>query len=148
MSFLEHYSNFAIKFMRDLDTVLLADAAEEVRDIMQSELDNNVYSYPASHMAMQSRRYDEKGLRDKANMIAHIEPGKTLVVENVAKYQNSLLNSTENPALSDVVEKGIAGYDQPGARPFISTTETECVTSGRVLKAINDGLTRLGYEIE
>ena len=148
MSFYEKYAQFAYKFHEDLNVVLLNEAAEEVKDIMQEQLDENVYSYPASEMAMESRRYEDGGLKDRANMVAHVEPGLTLVVENVASFQNSHLNATDNPALSDVVEKGLPGYDQPGPRPFISTTETECVTSGRVLNAINNGLTARGYQIE
>lgn len=148
MSFYEQYTQFAYKFQEDLKSVLINQAAEEVKDIMQEQLDEEVYSYPASEMAMSSRRYEDGGLKDRANMVAHVEPGLTLVVENVAPFQNSQLNHTDNPALSDVVEKGLPGYDQPGARPFVSATETECVTSGRVLNSINSGLTARGYLIE
>ena len=74
MSFYEKYAQFAYKFHEDLNVVLLNEAAEEVKDIMQEQLDENVYSYPASEMAMESRRYEDGGLKDRANMVAHIEP--------------------------------------------------------------------------
>lgn len=148
MSFSEQYAQFGYKFIENLRGILLNEAAEEVKDIMQEQLDAEVYSYPASEMAMTSRRYENGGLADRENMVAHVEPGLTLVVENVAPFQNSQLNATDNPALSDVVEKALPGYAQPGPRPFVKTTETECVRSGRILKSINNGLIARGYEIE
>lgn len=148
MSFLDNYAEFGYKLQEDLNEVLLGEATETVKDIMQEQLESEVYSYPATPEAMESRRYEQGGLKDRANMVAHLEPGITLVVENVAKFQDRALNIDPEHDLSDVVDQGIAGYMQPGPRPFVSATETECVTSGRVLKAINSGLTSRGYKIE
>lgn len=148
VSFLDHYFEFAHQFDMDVREILLSEAAEEVKDIMQEQLDDVVYSYDASPQAMESRRYENGGLADRANMVAHLEPGLTLVVENIAPFQEAALNREAEDDLSDVVEKGIRGYNQPGPRPFVASTEAECVTSGRVLKSINNGLTARGYKIE
>jgi hypothetical protein len=148
MSFMDKYAEFGYKLQKDLSQVLLTDATEVVKDIMQEQLEENVYSYEATPEAMESRRYEYGGLKDRANMVSHLEPGITLVVENVAKFQDPRLNSTSEHDLSDVVDQGIVGYRQPGARPFVNPTENECVSSGRVLKSINDGLTSRGYKIE
>lgn len=146
MSFFEHYAKFGLQFQEDLKEVLLGDAAEAVKDIMVQKLDDVVYSYPASDLAMASRRYDYGGLKDRENMTAHVEPGLTLVVENVAPFQDA--SAFQGEALSDVVERALPGYRQPGPRPFIADTEAECVSSGSVLNAINDGLQKKGYQIE
>lgn len=148
MSFLDEYAKFGYKFMEDLRATLLDDAAEVVKDVMEEQTDEQVYIYRASDRVMESRRYDNGGLQDRENMVAHLEMGTTLVVENVAPFQNSSLNSTSAYDLSDVVEKGLSKYRQPAPRPFVKATELECVRSGRVLDAINKGLEQKGYEIE
>lgn len=148
MSFFDRYLELSYQFNSDLREVLLSSAAEEVKDIMQEQLDEVVYSYEASPEAMESRRYDDGGLKDRGNMVAHVDPGLTLVVENIAPFQEAKLNRESEDALSDVVEKALPGYRQPGPRRFVASTELECVSSGRVLKAINDGLTARGYKIE
>ena len=144
MSFLEHYYMFGIEFGEKLREVLVSDAAEAVKDVMQGKLTDNVYSYPASREAMKTRRYDHGGLLDRENMVAHVEAGLTLVVEDIAPFQEG----TYPDALSDVVQQGLPGYNQPGPRPFTADTEAECVSSGSVLKAINEGLERNGYKME
>ena len=148
MSFLDHYFEFAHQFGMDVREILLSEAAEEVKDIMQEQLDEIVYSYEASPEAMESRRYDDGGLKDRGNIVAHVDPGLTLVVENIAPFQEAKLNRESENALSDVVEKALPGYRQPGPRRFVASTELECVSSGRVLKSINNGLTARGYKIE
>lgn len=148
MSFFDRYLELSYQFNSDLREVLLSSVAEEVKDIMQEQLDEVVYSYEASPEAMGSRRYDDGGLKDRGNMVAHVDPGLTLVVENIAPFQEAKLNRESEDALSDVVEKALPGYRQPGPRRFVASTELECVSSGRVLKAINDGLTARGYKIE
>lgn len=144
MSFLEHYYMFGIEFEEKLREVLVSDAAEAVKDVMQGKLTDNVYSYPASREAMKTRRYEQGGLLDRENMVAHVEAGLTLVVEDIAPFQEG----TYPDALSDVVQQGLPGYNQPGPRPFTADTESECVSSGAVLKAINEGLQRNGYKME
>lgn len=146
MSFYEHYAKFGYQFHQDLNDVLLGDATEAVKDIMTQKLDENVYSYQASEMAMATRRYDDGGLADRENMVAHVEPGLTLVVEDIAPFQES--SAYKGVDLSDVVQKALPGYNQPGPRPFTSDTESECVSSGSVLNAINNGLRQRGYTIE
>ena len=148
MSFFDHYAEFGFRFMEDVKEVLLGEATETVKDIMQEQLEENVYAYPATPEAMESRRYEQGGLKDRANMVAHVEPGLMLVVENVAGFQEKWLNQSSDHDLSDVVDQGIAGYRQPGPRPFVNPTENECVASGRVLTAINNGLTSRGYKVE
>ena len=147
MSFFEHYAKFGYQFQQDLNEVLLGEATEAVKDIMVQKLDEDVYSYPASEMAMASRRYGEGGLQDRENMVSHVEPGLTLVVENVAPFQDRM-DAMKGDSLSDVVELGIPKYHQPAPRPFISDTESECISSGSVLNAINNGLRQRGYTIE
>ena len=146
MSFFEHYAKFGYQFQQDLNEVLLGDAAEAVKDIMQQKLDQNVYSYDASDQAMATRRYDDGGLADRENMVAHVEPGLTLVVEDVAPFQEA--GEYKGIDLSDVVQKALHGYNQPGPRPFTADTESECITSGSVLNAINNGLRQRGYKLE
>lgn len=147
MSFFEHYAKFGYQFQQDLNEVLLGDAAEAVKDIMQQKLDQNVYSYDASDQAMATRRYDDGGLAGRENMVARVDPGLTLVVENVAPFQDRR-DANRGHDLSDVVDQGIKGYHQPAPRPFVWETEDECISSGRVLQAINDGLRKKGYVIE
>ena len=147
MSFFDHYAKFGYDFTEDVREVLLTDAAETVKDIMLQTLDEKVYSYVASEAAMESRRYTDGGLAARENMAAHVEPGYELVVENVAPFQDKW-DARKGHDLSDVVDQGIPGYNQPGARPFVSDTESECVSSGAVLRAINEALKRKGYQIE
>lgn len=147
MSFFEHYARFGYQFQQDLNDVLLGEATEAVKDVMQEKLAENVYSYEASEQAMATRRYEEGGLYDRENMVSHVEPGLTLVVENIAKFQDAPLNS-RGKDLSDVVQEGLSSYNQPYPRPFTADTESECISRGNVLQAINEGLRKKGYTIE
>ena len=142
MSFFEHYNAFGERVIAALKEVLESDAAEVVKDVMGQKLDEKVYSYEASDEAMESRRYDQGGLADRDNMVAHVEydDGYVLVVENVAPFQEP--SEAKGRSLSDVVQEGLPAYRQPGPRTFTSDTESECVSSGSVLNAINDGLRR------
>ena len=148
MSFFEQYSRFGNRVISDLQEILTSDAAEAVKDVMVQKLEENVYSYEASETAMESRRYDQGGLQDRENMVAHVEydDGYVLVVEDVAPFQDP--HVAKGNSLSDVVQKGYPAYRQPGPRPFTADTEAECISSGNVLRAINDGLRQKGYEIE
>ncbi len=139
MSFVARFMMMKERLEDAIDSALLTDVAEEVKDIMVSNLDSIVYSYSATPQAMATRRYDG-GLRGKYHMAASLPEKHTLVVENTAGMQGGAASR----ALSDVVNDGDPAYRQPGARPFVSATEREAVASGRALTALMDGLRKRG----
>ncbi len=141
MSFLAQYSALLARVESAVDQALEQEVAEAVKDIMEEQLGHVVYSYEASAMAMASRRVDSGGLGDRQYMTARVEGEHELVVENVAPFQDG---QSHGDALSDVVEKGLDGYRQPGPRPFVAGTQEEAVSSGRALNALMSGLTKQG----
>lgn len=149
MSFLQRYYEYGAKLVQAIEESLLNETTEAVKDTMAQQLDEDVYRYPASEMAMASRRYGDGGLQDRENMVPHIEydTGWVLAVENVAPFQNSS-DSRKGHDLSDVVEKALPGYHQPAPRPFIANTESECISSGNALKAFNEGMKKRGTDLE
>ena len=146
MSFIEQYSNLLKRVERAVGDALAREVADEVRDIMEEQTELQVYSYEASAMAMASRRVDDGGLGDRQNMIHEVQAGEdgeiTLAVEDAASFQDGISRSV---SLSDVVEKGLPGYNQPEPRPFVAGTETEAASSGRAYRALKAGLKRNGF---
>ena len=151
MSFSERYSHFIGDVLDDVYDTLEGEVAQAVRDLMSEQLDSAVYSYEASEEAMESRRYDKGGLADQSNMVATVDIDSSksyvLTVSNEAPFQQSFLAS-KGKDLSDVVDQGIPGYNQPGARPFVQPTEDEAITSGRALQAFNEGMKKRGNDIQ
>ena len=149
MSFLQHYATYRAKLISDVRESLLNETAQAVSDVMAQKLMDNVYSYQASPRAMESRRYDEGGLLDPDNVSADVSGDKdlTLTVSNNAPFQDASLNGSGH-SLTEVVQEGLSGYRQPGPRPFMADTESECISSGRALKAFNEGMRKRGQDIK
>ena len=152
MSFLQQYNALLAKVEDAVDDALEHEAAEEVEDIMEEQTGYQIYSYDASAMAIATRRVDHGGLGDRRNMVADVvriaaipaakETEYELTVANVAPFQFPTGGSV---ALSDVVEKGLPGYNQPGPRPFVAGTQEQAIASGRAYRALKDGLKRQGF---
>jgi len=142
VSFADRYNALLARVEAAVDDALGREAAEEVKDIMEEQTELQVYSYEASAMAMATRRVDNGGLGDRRNMAASVQDGHELTVENTAPFQ---FHAGGSAALSDVVEKGLAGYRQPCPRPLVTGTREEAVSSGRVRRALMDGLKRNGF---
>lgn len=151
MSFLSQYHFLLEKTRAAVIDALEHEAAAEVKDIMEEQTQLQVYSYEASAMAMATRRVDGGGLGDRRNMVsevvrtARISPSGhwdyELTVENTAPFQ---FPASGDAALSDVVEKGLSSYCQPGPRPFVAGTQEQAISTGRAYRALKDGLKRHG----
>ena len=72
----------------------LLRAGDDAKEILQLKMYENVYSYQASALAMEKRRYDDGGLGDKSNMVASVvdigkaERYKELQIEDFAGFQD------------------------------------------------------------
>lgn len=146
LSLFDIFFDFGNDFMNDVKQVALSEVTEEVKDIMEEQLVIVVYSYDASEESMESRRYEDGGLLDRANMVSSFSPDFVLTVENVAPFQDKYEKKGKD--LSDVVEEGDKKYRQPYARPFVAETENECISSGRIYKVLMSALRARGYKFK
>lgn len=146
MSFVKQYNSLLKRVRLAVEDAVSCEMAEAVKDVMEEQTELQVYSYEASAMAMASRRVDNGGLGDRRNMVHEVQAGAdgeiTLAVEDTASFQDG---GSRGVSLSDVVEKGLPGYNQPGPRPFVAGTETEAASSGRAYQALKAGLKRNGF---
>ena len=140
MSFLGCYQDLLRRVESAVDQVLETEVAETVKDVMENQLEHQVYSYEASAQAMATRRLDAGGLLDRQGMASRVEAEHTLIVENTAPFQGSPVDYT---TLNDVVERGEAAFRQPGPRPFVAGTQEQAVAPART--ALLDGLRRQGF---
>lgn len=137
-----------------IGSALENEVADSVKAKMQDVLDCEVYSYDASSYFMGTRRYDNGGLRDTANMISKVENFDTLFVENIAPSQ-SLWGAHTPIDLPTMVEEGWPDYADGsgqiamggyrGAHAFHADTERQAVESGAVEIALRSGLKRQGF---
>lgn len=144
LSFAQQFALFKTELEGAVDESLLQEVAEEVKDIMQQQLNEVVYSYDARDEAMLTRRYDNGGLRDRSMMIASVGEAHTLEVQDFAPLQDN----PSNHELADIVCRGDGDYRQPYPRPFIQATEDESVASGRAYDALMSGLQKRGFHTE
>lgn len=145
MSLLGRYRALTARVEHAVDAALDHEVAEAVKDVMEACAQEDVYAYQASPQAMATRRDTSGGLGDRQFMQHSVEPDHVLIVEDTAPFQHETNGAY---ALSEVVEKGIRGYRQPGPRPFIGHTEEEAISSGRALDALRKGMRRQGIEME
>ena len=133
MSFMAQYHNLMTRVESAVGNALKAEVAEAVKDVMENQLEHQVYSYEASAEAMATRRLDSGGLLDRQFMVSDVtqtasipmgarEAEFELTLEDTAPFQGT---QVKGKALSDVVEKGIEGFNQPGPRPFVAGTQEQ-----------------------
>lgn len=144
MSFQELFKQSVVQLESDLEDILQNEVLNTVDSILGRQIYEQVYTYQATPKAMESRRYDEGGLFDPDNIVSHVKPGLTLIVENDAPFQDG---KPHKDALSDVVEFALPRYRQPGPRPFIRETQKE-LAAGEGEKAVLNGLEARGYEVK
>lgn len=144
MSFTQIYNNLLNKTKAAAVDALEHEVADEVRATMLIKTFDEVYSYQATPLAMDSRRMEAGGLGDWDHIRAQVreEPsGATLEVWNAAPFQDGQLHGV---SLAHVVETGDKGFRQPYPRPFTAKTQAEVLSSGRALQALRLGLERNG----
>ena len=157
MSLMSDYEAWKAKLIGDVDQVLLTHVAPVVKDEMQAQIYDKVYS--AYSPTQYVRRYDEGGLADKANMQESVDAGQmTLHVVNLTTGNEEYADSPDgfdSGFITDIIEKGV-GYrwrkseiyqNQPFPRPFLNETEKEVIRDGSVERCLAEGLSVLGYTV-
>ncbi|WP_251318621.1 hypothetical protein [Flintibacter muris] len=145
MSFVDKYKTFLSKVSQAAADSLEHEVANEVRATMIIKALDEVYSYDASPMAMDSRRMEAGGLGDWDQIRAEVKEEENfaaLEVWNTAPFQDGRLYGV---SLAHVVETGAASFRQPYPRPFTAKTQAEVLSSGRAYQALKKGLTRNGF---
>lgn len=116
---------------KQIQSSLLDEVAEGVRDVMQVEIQDAVYSTYSPKKY--ERRYDKGGLLDKQNMEAFLDTkSNTLEVYNFTPFNNRYETNNTGYRLSELVEFGHNYnrllYDYPSngeymkPRPFMKQT--------------------------
>lgn len=133
-----------------IDVAMLTDVAQAASDVMIDHIQQDVYDvYEPFYY---DRRYDDGGLADPNNIVSSIE-GNTLIIENytlgnqyVGGYWG-ISKNTDKP-ISNIIETGI-GYDTRFnmKRPFMKNTIYDLATNKYHVKALKQGLTKLGLEV-
>lgn len=128
-----------------IEDTMLQEVTDETIKAIQESLYEEVYSYPASPMAMASRRYEKGGLADPCNMFSTYD-NETGVLEvmDIAPFQEGDIGG--GLSLTEVVEDGDAGFGQPYPRPFIQKAEDK-ISAGRFEQALTIGLKKRGLEV-
>lgn len=152
------------QIMSAVDAGLL-ETGDQGKDVLQSVIYENVYSYPASTWAMRKRRYDDGGLGDKNNMIPSVTDvdsrTRELQIENFAGLQDygSNFRGDYNPGgygpapkvwgdrLDEIVETGDKSYRQPYPRPFYKDAEKQIVDGGLADGCIASALLEAGFDV-
>lgn len=145
MSFVDKYDILLSRVSQAAADSLKHEVADEVRATMLIKVFDEVYSYDASPMAMESRRMEAGGLGDWDQIRAEVTSSQseaTLEVWNAAPFQDGQLRSV---SLAHVVETGAPSFRQPYPRPFTAKTQAEVLSSGRALQAFKTGLKRHGF---
>lgn len=144
MSFAQIYNELLNRTRAAAADSLKREVADEVRATMLIKTFDEVYSYDASPMAMESRRMEAGGLGDWDQIRSEVteDPSEAMLeVWNAAPFQDGRLRSV---SLAHVVETGMSAFRQPHPRPFTAKTQAEVLSSGRALQALKKGLTRNG----
>jgi hypothetical protein len=148
----------AVKNLRDLakyiqnkiDSVLLDEVAEKVKDIQTEAIQQTVYdAYPRP--VMYERRRNYWGLMDKRNMPAVLEGSGVLSVSNETPLNDVYGVNPSGKSLTEIVVSGEGymfhnggEYEQP--RDFIEATREKLSESGALAEALQKGLNRRGIE--
>lgn len=144
MSFAQIYNDLLNKTRTAAADAMKHEVADEVRATMLIKTFDEVYSYEATPMAMESRRMEAGGLGDWEQIRSEVKeegPAAVLEVWNAAPFQDGRLHGV---SLAHVVETGAPGFRQPYPRPFTARTQAEALSSGRAYRALMDGLKRNG----
>lgn len=144
MSFAQIYNDLLNKTRAAVADALEHEVADEVRATMLIKAFEEVYSYQATPMAMETRRMEAGGLEDWDQIRAEVKeggPSATLEVWNAAPFQDGRRHGV---SLVHVVETGDKSFRQPYPRPFTAKTQAEVLSSGRALQALRLGLKRNG----
>lgn len=145
MSFREKYDALVAKVSRAAADAMGQEVADEVRATMLIQIFDQVYSYPATPLALETRRMEAGGLGDWDNIRSAVREdpaGATLEVWNAAPFQDGRQHGV---SLTHVVETGDKSFRQPYPRPFTAKTQAEVLSSGRAYRALMDGLKRNGF---
>lgn len=144
MSFAQIYNDLLNKTRTAAADALEHEVADEVRATMLIKTFDEVYSYQATSMAMETRRMEAGGLGDWEQIRSEVkEEGDSVTLEvwNAAPFQDGRLHGV---SLAHVVETGSQAFRQPYPRPFTAKTQAEVLSSGRALQALRLGLERNG----
>lgn len=145
MSFQGQYDALLAKVSRAAADALGQEVADEVRATMLIQIFDEVYSYPSTPLAMETRRMEAGGLGDWDNIRSVVKEdpaGAALEVWNAAPFQDGRQHGV---SLAHVVESGDNSFRQPYPRPFTAKTQAEVLSSGRACQALMDGLKRNGF---
>lgn len=144
----KNFKELEKELKKRIDFALLTDVTQVVSEVMIDHISEDVYdSYEST---MYDRRYDNGGLLDPDNIVSSLE-GSTLVIENHTvgnPYITGSISKNSGKAIAGVIETGI-GYDTNFSmrRPFIKNTRYDLFTNKYHVKALKQGLNKLGLEV-
>lgn len=132
-----------LTFMSELEGAIQRALYTTMRDGLISSINDsafkNVYSYPAQDYFAGKRRYM---IADSSNFSAARSSGTTLVLENTTSLQCG------EPGEVNIVEEGMAAWNQPGPRPFMEDGLQNYVGSGQAERDLKWSLAEQGFTVK
>ncbi len=136
MSLTQQFQDFEGRLRNAIKYTALPAMAVSLSDEIEKKAAENVYSYPASPDAMESRRYM---LGDKSNLEVTISD-MSLEIRNVTVMQSG------EPDEVRWVEVGI-NQGGAGARPFMDEALQEYINSGDAELDLRTALQSQGFDV-
>lgn len=122
----ENLDSLFADLLKDIQTSVAQEIAEQIIDIEQDIIDENVYE--AFEPRVYERREDEGGLRSRENMDIKIKSndnGVTVEVTNITKGNSDYKNYYRG-YIQPLIEEGRYMWTRrPPARPFVDDVQKE-----------------------
>ena len=122
----EDLDSLFVDLLKDIQTSVAQEIAEQIIDIEQDIIDENVYE--AFEPRVYERREDGGGLRSRENMDIKIKSndnGVTVEVTNITKGNSDYKNYYRG-YIQPLIEEGMYMWTRrPPARPFVDDVQKE-----------------------
>lgn len=130
---------------------LVEDVVPVVKDVMQAEVQNTVYS--AYQPKVYPRRYENGGLIDEDNYHAELVENGTVAITNDTPI-NGIYGGDDSMSLTEQIIEG-KGYTygngtEPYAQPrdFMEATREDLRQTNAHVEALKVGLAKRGFEVK